>query len=123
METKIQEVLHSIEEPLNNASVKRIYGEPIQAQGKTIIPVAKVAYGFGGGAGKPHHKNGDNSDVEGGGGGGGAVAAPYGVLEVTPDGTKLIRFSDARKTIGAIALGLLFGVILSSRRRKKSLKA
>jgi len=36
---------------LTQASVKTIYGEPIQAQGKTIIPVARISYGFGAGAG------------------------------------------------------------------------
>jgi uncharacterized spore protein YtfJ len=33
------------------ANVKTVYGEPVEAQGKTIIPVAKVAYGFGAGYG------------------------------------------------------------------------
>lgn len=110
---------------MKSASVDKVYGDPIETQGKTIIPVARVAYGFGGGAGRPKHHNGygagdDGEEPEAGGGGGGAVAAPYGVLEVTPDGTKLIRFGDVRRTLGAVALGLLFGVILSSRRKHKN---
>ena len=117
MDTSIQEVLHSVEEPLKNASVGNVYGDPIETQGKTLIPVAKIAYGFGGGAGKPHH-NGKHGDAEGGGAGGGAYAAPYGVLEVTPDGTKLIRFTDYRRTFVAVSLGMFFGMILSSRRRR-----
>ena len=36
---------------LSQASVKAIYGEPIAAQGKTVIPVAKIMYGYGAGAG------------------------------------------------------------------------
>ena len=40
-------------EPLSkSATVKSVYGEPITANGKTIIPVARIAYGFGGGSGK-----------------------------------------------------------------------
>ena len=33
------------------ATVKNVYGEPIIAGDKTIIPVALVMYGFGGGYG------------------------------------------------------------------------
>ena len=36
----------------NSASVKTVYGDPITAEGKTIIPVAKVTYGFGAGNAK-----------------------------------------------------------------------
>ncbi|MGB8115839.1 MAG: hypothetical protein WCF22_18810, partial [Candidatus Sulfotelmatobacter sp.] len=47
-----QALLQSLKESIvSQASVKAIYGEPISAQGKTIIPVAKIMYGFGGGAG------------------------------------------------------------------------
>ena len=31
--------------------VKAIYGQPIAAHGKTVIPVAKIMYGYGAGAG------------------------------------------------------------------------
>ena len=40
-----------------NASVKSVYGEPIVTDGKTIIPVAQVAFGFGGGYGEKKKKN------------------------------------------------------------------
>jgi uncharacterized spore protein YtfJ len=46
------EVLKSTIEPLqNSAVVKSVFGQPVSAQGKTIIPVARIAYGFGGGSG------------------------------------------------------------------------
>ena len=35
----------------STATVKSVFGEPIHVNGKTVVPVAKVAYGFGGGAG------------------------------------------------------------------------
>ena len=45
-------LLQSLKENiLGQANVKTIYGEPISAQGKTIIPIAKVLYGYGAGAG------------------------------------------------------------------------
>ena len=47
--------VHQLLEPLlerlhSSASVKTIYGEPIEVAGKTLIPIAKVAYGLGGAA-------------------------------------------------------------------------
>jgi uncharacterized spore protein YtfJ len=68
-----------------NATVKSVYGEPVVAGDKTIIPVARVAYGLGGGYG--HGKNkmkhlheSPLANEEGVGGGGGMIAKPAGVL-------------------------------------------
>lgn len=47
-----QSLLQSLKENiLSQASVKAIYGEPIAAHGKTVVPVAKIMYGYGAGAG------------------------------------------------------------------------
>ncbi len=48
----IQELFQTISERVQRtASVKTVYGDPIAAEGRTIIPVARVRYGFGGGGG------------------------------------------------------------------------
>ena len=39
-----------------NGSVKNVYGEPISTHGKTIIPVAQIAMGLGGGYGQKNRK-------------------------------------------------------------------
>ena len=58
--------LESMFEPLTrSASVKSVYGEAISANGKTIIPVARIAYGFGGGRGRKH-REGDPTKARGG---------------------------------------------------------
>ena len=45
-------LLQSLKESiLSQANVKAIYGEPVAAHGKTVIPVAKIMYGYGAGAG------------------------------------------------------------------------
>ena len=45
-------LLQSLKESiLADANVKAIYGEPISAHEKTIIPVARIMYGYGAGAG------------------------------------------------------------------------
>lgn len=63
----------------SRASVTAVYGEPITRDGITVIPVARVGFGFGGGAGR--EVGGDKSG-EGGGGGGGAEARPLGFIEI-----------------------------------------
>jgi uncharacterized spore protein YtfJ len=51
-EMSAQALLQSLKESiLSQASVKAIYGEPILAHGKTVVPVAKIMYGYGAGAG------------------------------------------------------------------------
>ena len=44
------DLLHKIGETLGStATVKSVFGEAIHVNGKTVVPVAKVTYGFGGG--------------------------------------------------------------------------
>lgn len=57
------------------ADAKRIYGDPVERDGITVIPVAKVGYGFGGGDGK-------KEKGEGMGGGGGLGIKPIGYIEI-----------------------------------------
>jgi uncharacterized spore protein YtfJ len=65
------------------ASVTAVYGEPVTRDGITVIPVARVGFGFGGGLGR---EVGAVRTGEGGGGGGGVEARPLGFIEIK-DGT------------------------------------
>lgn len=59
-------------------TVKRVYGDPVQSDGVTLVPAAAVRGGAGGGG---------EGGAEGGGGGGfGIVARPVGAY-VIRDGT------------------------------------
>ena len=69
------------------ASVSAVYGEPIERDGVTIIPVARVSLGFGVGAGRGEH---ESQIGQGGGGGGGAAAVPVGYIEIK-DGTAAFK--------------------------------
>lgn len=94
--------------------VEIIYGESREMHGKTIIPIAAVAYGFGAGAGSAagvdHSLNGGGAtDTGGRGAGGGAVRVqPVGVLEVTDDETRLVPIVDWTRiiTTGLTFLGV-----------------
>jgi uncharacterized spore protein YtfJ len=111
-------LLQSLKESiLSQASVKAIYGEPIAAQGKTVIPVAKIMYGYGAGAGTGGV--GDTSARgEGGGGGGGVRAIPVGVIEISDQQTRFVPITDRKKLTGAILAGICLGMWLGWRRRR-----
>jgi uncharacterized spore protein YtfJ len=100
------------------ANVKSVFGDPIQVNGKTVVPIATVAYGFGAGGGTSRGK-GDESgaNAEGGGGGGGVRAFPAGALEITTDGTRFIPFHDRRWLACAFAAGALIGSLLLRKSR------
>lgn len=101
---------------LSQASVKAIYGEPISAQGKTVIPVAKIMYAYGAGAGTGGVGN-TSARGEGGGGGGGVRAIPIGVIDITDQQTRFVPITDRKRLGGAVLLGIGLGMVLGWRRR------
>jgi len=107
-----------------NLSVRHVYAEPVHHGDTTVIPVAKVAYGFGAGGGRrPAGRRAEVPTTEAGaagaqgGGGGGARLTPIGALEIGPRGTRFIRYNQLPRLAGAFALGLGTGVLLASRVR------
>ena len=75
------------------AGVDTVYGDAVERDGVTVIPVAKVRWAFGGGGGRgedeAHHGTG-----EGTGGGGGVSAAPMGYIEIRDGEARFVRISD-----------------------------
>src|SRR4051794_31139077 len=61
------------------ARASTVYGEPVERDGVTVIPVARVRWGFGGGGGTSTGEAGEGS---GSGGGGGVMASPIGYIEI-----------------------------------------
>ena len=110
-------LLQSLRESiLGKASVKAIYGEPISAHEKTIIPVAKIMYGFGAGAGTGGL--GETNRGEGGGGGGGVRAVPIGVIEVSKQQTRFVPITDRKKLGTAVLAGVVMGMFWRWHRRR-----
>jgi uncharacterized spore protein YtfJ len=121
-----------------SASVDRVFGEPIERGEQTVVPVARVAYGFGGGVGSASgagdvasdemdaEERGDvrgrGGDVrgrggEGGGVGGGMVAQPLGALEIADGDTRFVRFAGSkRRALVVGVLGAALGYLLGRRR-------
>ena len=108
-------LLQSLKESiLSQANVKAIYGEPIAAHGKTVIPVAKIMYGYGAGA-VTGGVGTSSARGEGGGGGGGARAIPVGVIEVSGQQTRFVPITDRKRLAGAVLAGIGLGMLLAIR--------
>lgn len=115
-----QQLLQNLADHLTGAaSVHKVYGDPIVAGEKTIIPVAQVKAGFGGGYGEGHSAKANPTDGgqgEGGGVGGGLSIKPLGVFEVTPTETRYLPLNKSRY----IAIGIAIGFVLSRFLRRRS---
>ncbi|SEQ45422.1 GerW family sporulation protein [Natrinema salaciae] len=93
-----------------SATVESVYGRPIESNGKTIIPVTKIRYGFGGGYGTDsdgdeHREDADDEDREstGAGMGGGVIATPTAIVEITDSETRVIP-TGSNTRLAAVAL-------------------
>ncbi len=111
MEVEIQKLLDSLADMREKANVNACFGEPVTAEDRTIIPVARVAYGFGLGVGHgtalkekvPEEE--PSKEAGGGGGGGGMRACPLAVVEVTPEGTWVKPVIDEQRvTLAGVLL-------------------
>jgi uncharacterized spore protein YtfJ len=89
-----------------HASAKQVYGEPVERDGTTIIPVARVQWGFGGGV--LGHGLGER-----GGGGGGARAHPTGFIELRDGKAEFRPIHDPAAAAAAAAAGLVIGLVLA----------
>lgn len=114
----VKDLLQSITENLqNSATVKKVYGDPVAAEGKTIIPIAKIKYGFGAGGGKKAKTDGkgaDSAEGESGGGGGGVQVIPVGYIEVGQKSSEYIPIGGTRKIAGFLAGGIALGFLLAT---------
>jgi len=91
-------ITKQIADSVTSVGVHAAYGDPVDLDGTTIVPVALASYGFGAGEGA----TGDSTG-EGSGGGGGGLAVPVGAY-VTRDG--YTRFEP--NTIALIVVGIPF---------------
>jgi uncharacterized spore protein YtfJ len=121
MEAEIQGLLEALADLREKANVNACFGEPVTIEGRTVIPVAKVAYGFRMGIGRAAAAEeeaagetegqaaveADGDGNSGAGGSGGMLAQPFAVVEVTPEGTQVQAIIDEQKV--TLAVGLLAG--------------
>jgi uncharacterized spore protein YtfJ len=95
-----------------SASARAVFGDPVERDGVTVIPVARVRYGFGGGSGRGGarrgHKGeeGGDEDQYGSGAGGGVQAGPVGFIELRDGQARFTRVTDRARLMALLALPL-----------------
>ena len=112
-ETPVRSLLERLGQQLStSATAQTVYAPPVEREGITVIPVARVRYGFGGGGGGGTQP--DEAAGSGLGAGAGVSLTPIGYIELR-DGRS--RFRPIRSSVvplvavsGAIAWLLLRSV-------------
>jgi uncharacterized spore protein YtfJ len=97
----VNELLERIGQTVGKtAQVGTIFGEPVEREGVTVVPVGKARFGFGGGGGSGSREGDAGS---GGGGGGGAVVSPIGFIEVRDRTAEFRRISTPTDLLALVA--------------------
>jgi uncharacterized spore protein YtfJ len=106
---RVDTIVERIAERLGvTVKASTVYGEPVERDGLTVIPVAKARWGFGAGGGTGQDEHGPGG---GGGGGGGVTMAPVGYIEIGHGQTAFRPIRESRSflpyVVGAAALLML----------------
>jgi uncharacterized spore protein YtfJ len=101
------ELLQRIGETVGDrAKASTIFGEPVEREGITVIPVAKAKFGFGGGGG-------EGKQGPGRGGGGGAIVTPLGYIEVHDGAARFRRITRPADLLAVVATASLAALALT----------
>jgi uncharacterized spore protein YtfJ len=93
-------------------TARRVYGEPYERDGVTVIPAAAVRGGGGGGSGEDATKGGS-----GGGGGFGLTARPVGAYVIEGGKVRWDPVVDPTRLVLQVILAVLGVAFLIGRRR------
>ncbi|MEA1984531.1 MAG: spore germination protein GerW family protein [Euryarchaeota archaeon] len=115
----LEDVMKGVSTELERlVSTKTVFGEPIIAAGKTIIPVSKVSFGFGSGGGEGKKDKGESGF--GGGGGAGAKIEPMAFIVISDEEVRLLSISG-KSDLGSLikAVPEVYDKIKSAKERMK----
>ena len=108
------DVQETIAKARDAITVKRVYGDPYERDGVTVIPAAAVGGGAGGGSGESVEPN----KGSGGGSGYGMGARPVGAYVITGGQVRWQPAIDVNQILTrAIAAGLLAAALFAWRSR------
>ena len=96
-------------------TVKRVFGEPYEKNGVTVIPAAKV---FGGGGGGGTGDSETQGGIVGSGSGFGLLARPVGVYIVRGDEVSWQPAVDVNRLVASV-VGLAAVALIFRRRRRR----
>lgn len=104
--------LDTLQSVSDAVTVRRVFGEPIERDGATVVPVAFVTGGGGGGGGS-------NAEGEGGGLGFGLTVRPLGTLVIRDDSTRFVPILHPTDLLRAVTAFLAALAMLRMTRRKR----
>jgi uncharacterized spore protein YtfJ len=108
------DVKETIEAARDSMTVRRVYGEPYERNGVTVIPAASVQGGAGGGSGEEAGKTG-------GGGGFGLRARPVGAYVMRGEEVRWEPALDLNRVIlGGQVVALVALLVLRSIKRSRA---
>jgi uncharacterized spore protein YtfJ len=108
------DVKETIEAARDSMTVRRVYGEPYERNGVTVIPAASVQGGAGGGSGEEAGKTG-------GGGGFGMRARPVGAYVMRGEEVRWEPALDLNRVIlGGQVVALVALLVLRSIKRSRA---
>ncbi|MDI3503585.1 MAG: hypothetical protein PWP64_521 [Candidatus Cloacimonadota bacterium] len=125
MFTQIKELIHS------GAGAKFAFGNPVKVGDLSLLPVARVVFGFGGGGGQsPKQKKEEPDTAEqsqpkeakenfGGGGGGHIKTEPVGIYTIKGEKIKFYPIVSVREIVTVFGIMILLWYKLNRLRRKK----
>lgn len=106
-----------VSEARDALTAKRVFGDPYEKDGVTIIPAAKVQGGAGGGGGE-----GPGGEGKGEGGGFGISARPAGAYVISSGEVRWEPAVDMNRLVavgGAVALAFIFAIRSIAKARAK----
>ena len=108
MAETMRDVQETIEKARDAMSVRRVFGDPYEKNGVTVIPAAKVQGAAGGGSGEgPEHEG------TGGGSGFGLAARPAGAYVIHGDQVEWRPAIDPNKVIIGAAIVVLAALLFA----------
>lgn len=103
---KIEELIASVK---NSVEAKKVYAEPYEKNGVTVIAAASISGGTGGGSGR------DEKGQEGEGGGFGIAAKPTGAYVIKGDEVRWVPAVDVNRLIATLGAVVVAGLFLATR--------
>lgn len=103
--------------------VHTVYGDPVERDQVTVIPVARVRWAAGAGAGSGGTPAGRTpagesvADGEGAGGGGGIIGDPVGYIEIRSSGATFRPIRGVPNPLAILAFGVSFALVVRAMAR------
>lgn len=95
----INEMVEQLAEDLKHyASTDAIFGDPIELEGVTVVPVSRMSVGYGGGGGEGEDGS-DGDKASGGGAGGGVKIEPTALIIASEGEASVVQIKNKESTL------------------------